>query len=1605
MIVYIFIFFINSIFARPERPSIQPGEVRNWKGQRHFSYDNSNLKTSALSNKEPRLKYNIDIVEGYHSLDEEETIERVECGIDSLDIFATTDELSRWKIGDLISGSEMWQCQYTISRKIVAIEYDGIEDKFHHYFIMTVDADYTEFFENANIEYHYPSDRSRGVTDYTLHENELKQTMKQTDLKTNSKNYKVKLITPTKETQVDQNTNLIIEYEIENCNRKTCGSITTSVEVRLKDNRMNGVADSDVSTCECEDTNCHCSTTLEFKQTYQPYQQVQLKMKFTSSKGKKIPYFESEFFEINTYRLIFSSPTLSSVYNLGDNITIGWEPTKTLSEAASTFTLSIYRRKGVDSEEFIDSFDLPLKDKKFNLILNDKIYNKGDILFTRTTIKLFDREETIDGASFSILSEESILITSPDMTTYYSLNQETIFVTWDYSSTPSFENVTLTLCRRRALKKSQRIISQTTKVINNQTSLHFPLGLKISSKYYIEMTFNRYEDPKQQQTILSDSFSIGVERSFEVISELDKNQKTVTVHYTPKVNVGTFYISLYSKFPLISALDFLVSGTSEEKVKKYDLLKTTSHIFKYKEGSFFKNYVEIRYNCKLSKYFCTEERYWLEEDIPFEKQINWNFNENSQIAEKEEMNLLSFKCEDGKGKGDFKDKLSYICPNTTGVSYSLTSKCENCYLNIPISLRGFEIEIDNFEVYKTRGYFSLETKLSFSFVNIIQGQFKIDDVIPICDEMKFDQDIPIGPLILSIGLRLYPKFGLKMNFVAMFSTTISFYKYIHYSLVVDSLNEKNPIRSEWIDYTEGEKPETTIDGSIDAFVESRLHTNFKFLIGMNRVYPIHFNFNAIFGLDLKTMVSYPPFKAEKPWLDKSHLMRLEFGPFLNIELGIKDKILSTIPVVKQKYIFKKGLIPMELETQKFSIAIENVTFTNLELVTLQNEIGQITRLFYSNYNPLDIYLEKEETRSNYYRVIFTDVNIPSKIVREIKEFILNVDYSLLPEDSLRYLYDLLDKNLINKCPLPYCEQCSLDEINCEVCENGYELNKQNMCTVKGVTCDPPQVYDNGMCQSCPEGSIYDHITNNCQPCPLGSFYQNDSCIICIYPEYYDNELKRCITCSESEVLSNEGCINCEPPQIQNGSTCVYCQYPLGYLNGICQECQEPYHWEDNECVQCGENMYYYPINDSCIICNEGYIRNNFECIFCEPDQEFINGKCSHCSEGFGFNSSTQKCEKCLDNYYSENGYCYYCDGIVENNVCSQCSELNMVVNENHTKCINCREYNDGTGFYKGECIYCEEGQMININGICEPCYGETINIQGKCVKCPSNSKYDKYYQWCWCNENNKWFDGVDCVDSSYLNIDLYFADDKSFQCKENYGLTYIYDLWQCVKCEDFGFELNNEYCDCNAENIYYYYDKCMKCVDYTHGYVVDESSIEDNVPQLTCQCPEGTGWEYLRNTYQCINCDLYYLTKVGDYCECIEDDKIALLDNGHCVNCKETGGISTIVDGHHICTCPENKGFNSFDGQIKCVDCSEYNQVNVGGYCVCGGYNDPNAGYLESDGQCLTCEQRGGYVVKDSFGYYTCACKQGKNWDKDHVMCSSVSTIITLMTFVILLFI
>ena len=101
----IVIFLLIQIFqliqftsARPERPPIQPGEVRNWKGQRHFSYDSSKMKRSTTSQKngnEPEIKYEIDVAENFRSLDDEEEIERVECGENTLDIFSTTDELSR----------------------------------------------------------------------------------------------------------------------------------------------------------------------------------------------------------------------------------------------------------------------------------------------------------------------------------------------------------------------------------------------------------------------------------------------------------------------------------------------------------------------------------------------------------------------------------------------------------------------------------------------------------------------------------------------------------------------------------------------------------------------------------------------------------------------------------------------------------------------------------------------------------------------------------------------------------------------------------------------------------------------------------------------------------------------------------------------------------------------------------------------------------------------------------------------------------------------------------------------------------------------------------------------------------------------------------------------------------------------------------------------------------------------------------------------------------------------------------------------------------------------------------------------------------------------
>ena len=100
MKLFILCLFITLLSARPERPPQREGEFRNIQGRRRFRFDNTKLKASEYAQnnqipKEPVLKYDVELQDNFHSLDDEEEIEKVLCGEKTLEIFAT-QQLKQW---------------------------------------------------------------------------------------------------------------------------------------------------------------------------------------------------------------------------------------------------------------------------------------------------------------------------------------------------------------------------------------------------------------------------------------------------------------------------------------------------------------------------------------------------------------------------------------------------------------------------------------------------------------------------------------------------------------------------------------------------------------------------------------------------------------------------------------------------------------------------------------------------------------------------------------------------------------------------------------------------------------------------------------------------------------------------------------------------------------------------------------------------------------------------------------------------------------------------------------------------------------------------------------------------------------------------------------------------------------------------------------------------------------------------------------------------------------------------------------------------------------------------------------------------------------------
>ena len=110
---------VSLIESRPLRRKQAEGEIRNYGNQKKFTYDNTGLKRS--SRNSPMIKYDIELVDEFHSLDEFMDIDKVECQEDDLIIYTCTTTIENWNIDDIIFGSDMWGCGENIYRKMTSL--------------------------------------------------------------------------------------------------------------------------------------------------------------------------------------------------------------------------------------------------------------------------------------------------------------------------------------------------------------------------------------------------------------------------------------------------------------------------------------------------------------------------------------------------------------------------------------------------------------------------------------------------------------------------------------------------------------------------------------------------------------------------------------------------------------------------------------------------------------------------------------------------------------------------------------------------------------------------------------------------------------------------------------------------------------------------------------------------------------------------------------------------------------------------------------------------------------------------------------------------------------------------------------------------------------------------------------------------------------------------------------------------------------------------------------------------------------------------------------------------------------------------------------------
>ena len=294
---------------------------------------------------------------------------------------------------------------------------------------------------------------------------------------------------------------------------------------------------------------------------------------------------------------------------------------------------------------------------------------------------------------------------------------------------------------------------------------------------------------------------------------------------------------------------------------------------------------------------------------------------------------------------------------------------------------------------------------------------------------------------------------------------------------------------------------------------------------------------------------------------------------------------------------------------------------------------------------------------------------------------LNTDKCQLCYDG--YIYNET-QNICEKhtceCNDPNCDIClSNEEGTCEVCKNGYKLEKGKCFEFpdpdSNNNCGDGFRLKDGKCEqicgglNCVKTNI--KIINEFEGIKYLECSENN-CLGCI-----NNEILIIPSCINSDLCTEEGCLHCIP-----GKECLMCSQGYYLKDGICKRCI-------NGCSMC--------INDNtCQYCLSGYkLTPDEKCIITNPIQLDFNinlyqkRKFELIKKNYEIEYNLEKANQYKDVQECDN-HCRKCDE--SSGICKECNDLYMLVD--HTCEMNCTDKNCiscSIPFLSEVCDKCKEG--------------------------------------------------------------------------------------------------------------------------------------------------------------------------------------------------------------------------------------------------------------------------------------------------------------------------